>query len=549
MGRRGVSRSLLLAAQVWAGDPPSPDADALILDGERIEWAGSRESLPGRAPRRRVDLGDGVVVPGFVDPHHHFVRTVMLPGWIDLSDARGTGEVITRLRRAAPSVPPGQWIVGHGFRETMVGRGPRLSRADLDRVGTDRPVYVAHRSMHSGVASSAALAAVGFGRTTPRWPGGELERDLRGEPNGRVWERAASVVETAARRAELDALGAGWTERALARAGTLLAAGVTAVGDAGVTPRELTHLVAADLPVDVVAMPVGPRGVLAAPVEALEGPKTGEDMGRVTVGPLKLFADGAERGCFRIPYAVVSRALRRRGRGESPPPNPLEPIRVLRPHPAPGAIRTGTAHYPPDRLTELAAAAVSRGFAVAIHAVGNEGIRFALEALEGAGGDGHRIEHAMFAEPSEAERMARAGITAVVQPQHLSEYGEIVRAMGIEDYLPPVPLRGMLDAGVTVALSSDAPSAAWEPLRTMPVAVRRRTGDGRAVAPRQAITPQEALRAQTLIAAQALGLADRGAILPGHRADLVVVSGDPFRAGTEVRETWVAGSRVFPAEG
>jgi predicted amidohydrolase YtcJ len=548
-----MTRTLVLARAVWAGDPPDPaSADSLVVNDGRIEWAGPRDAVPRRRPRQTVDLGDAVVVPGFVDPHHHVCDAVALHRWADLRGARTPAEVISRLRRAAASAPPGGWIVGWGYREALMGRGHRLNRADLDRVTADRPVLVMHQSWHSGAANSGALGAVGFGRQTPRWQGGELERDLRGEPNGRAWERAFGVLVHAAKRSEIEALGTGWTDRARAYARELLANGVVAVGDAGVTPHELTLLVAADLPIDVVAMPVGSRGLFATPHEALDGPVTGEVMGRVVVGPLKLFADGAERACLRIPYPIATRALRNLGRGPGPggdaglAASALDPLRVLRPHLAPGALRTGTAHYTPDGLKEIARDAVERGFGLAVHAIGNEGIRWALEAIEGAGGHGHRIEHAMFAEADAAERMARARVTAVVQPAHLSEYGEVVRTAGIEEFLPPVPLRRFADLGVAYALSSDAPTAEWRPLATMPVAVTRRTTDGHVVAGQEAITPAEALRAQTLAGAELLGLEAAGAILPGHRADLAVLSGDPFESGTEVRETWMAGARVWP---
>ena len=538
-------RTLITAAAVWAGDPPAPDANALVLDDDRIEWAGPRKQLPGRAPKNKVDLGDSVVVPGFIDPHHHLSHALMFPGWIDLSAARSAAEVITRLRRGAGTVPADRWVVGYGYREALLGRGHRLIRADLDRVSAVRPVLVCHRSMHSGTAGSAALAAVGFGRQTPRWPGGELERDLRGEPNGRVWERAYGVLEAAAKRADLESVGMSWVERARDYARALLAEGVVAIGETGSTPHELTLIVTADLPIDVVVLPVGPRGLFATPTEALDGPVTGEVMGRVTVGPLKLFADGAERGCMRIPFPVARRAVLSRpddGGGG----NTLDQLRILRPRPAPGAIRTGMAHYAPERLNEVAREAVRRGFRVAIHAIGNEGVRYAVDALESAGGEGHRVEHAMFVDPSEAARMAGLGITAVVQPAHLSEYGDVIRTMGVADVLPPVPLRMFTDAGVPFALSSDAPTAAMAPLRTMPTAVTRRTEAGHVIAEGEALTPSEALRAQTVAGARVLGLENAGAILPGYRADLAVLSGDPFAEGTVVRETWLAGTRVYP---
>ncbi len=541
-----ADRTLLTAAAVWAGDPPLPDADALVLDGDRIEWAGRRDELPGRAPKNAVDLGGAVVVPGFVDPHHHFSHALMHPGWVDLTHARSTAEVITRLRRGASATPPGRWIVGFGYREAFMGRGTRIGRADLDRVSIDRPVLMCHRSMHSGAANSAALAAVGFGRGTPRWPGGELERDLRGEPNGRAWERAFGVLEIAAKRVELEALGVGWAERARDYTRLLLSEGVVAIGETGATPQELTLLVKADLPIDIVALPVGRGGLFATPRDALAGPVTGEVMGRVTVGPVKLFADGAERGCMRIPYPVAGRMVRSRA-GAGGGSSPLDELRLLRPRPAPGAIRIGLAHYEPDRLDAMAREAVRRGFGVAIHAIGNEGVRYAVDAIEAAGAEGARIEHAMFTDPREADRMAGLGITAVVQPAHLSEYGEVIHSMGVADALPPVPLRRFTDAGVAFALSSDAPTASAPPLRTMPVAVTRMTEGGNLLAADQALSPSEALGAQTLAGARVLGIEQAGAILPGYRADLAVLSGDPFADGTVVRETWLAGVRAYPA--
>ncbi len=516
------------------------------MEGDRVGWVGSRDEVPRPVPRSKRDLGDGVVVPGFVDAHLHLSYLVLLPGWVDLSDARSAGEVVTRLRRAAPLAPPGSWIVGWGYGEPLLGARPRLLRTHLDRVSAGRPVLVLHGTLHSGVANSAALAAVGFGRSTPRWPGGELERDLAGEPNGRAWERAYGILEWAARRADLEALGTGWFERARSVCARLLAAGITAAVDAALSPAELDRIVQADLPLRLTAMPVGSRGFFATPREAMDGPPTGEVAGGIRVGHLKLVADGAERCALRLRFPFVTRAARslasaRRG------PGPVESLRVLHPRVVPGGVRTGTAHYSPEALGEIVAQAGAQGFSIAIHAVGNEAIRFALDALEGSPGEGHRIEHAMFAEAGQAERMARLSVTAVVQPGHLRAYGELIRAVGLDAELPPVPLRRLLDAGVRVALSSDAPSVSPDPLDALAIAVTRRA-QGIQVAPDQAIGEEEALRAATVGAARAAGFEDAGTLLPRTRADLAVLADLPFAPGVMVRETWVAGSRAFPEE-
>jgi predicted amidohydrolase YtcJ len=102
----------------------------------------------------------------------------------------------------------------------------------LDEVSTDRPVLVYESSFHQGTANSAALAAVGFGRDTPRWWGGELERDRRGEPTGVAWERAFSVIATRAERAEADAAGVWLLEQTGRVARERLSEGITHIGEA-----------------------------------------------------------------------------------------------------------------------------------------------------------------------------------------------------------------------------------------------------------------------------------------------------------------------------
>lgn len=61
------------------------------------------------------------------------------------------------------------------------------------------------------------------------------------------------------------------------------------------------------------------------------------------------------------------------------------------------------------------------------------------------------------------------------------------------------------------------------------------------------LTPAEALDAATTAAARVFRLADRGALEPGHRADLVLFGADPtedIAASRDVRQVWIAGERV-----
>ncbi|MBI4260679.1 MAG: amidohydrolase family protein [Actinobacteria bacterium] len=544
-----MSRYLLRAGTVLAGDPPRPGPTAVLVEDDRIAWVGTdpRERPPGRLTRN-VDLGpDAVVAPGFVDAHHHLASAAVLPGWVDLTDAVTATEVSARMRRAAGRAAEGLWAVGWGYRESVVGAGRPLRRADLDDAVPGRPAMAIHASGHSSVLNSAALAVVGFGRGTPRRRGGEVERNLRGEPNGRVWERAHWIVLWAATRAELDSLGAGgWGERVRAFCGELLAEGVTHVADAGMSPRELALARDADLPIGLTAMPIPEASRPSFLDEVLAGPATGEGDPDFRIGHLKLWADGAERCGLLLPYPVLLRALRGIA-GAEDGPSPAEAIRAIRPRLTRHGVRTGMLHHRPEELAALASRAAARGFGVAIHALGNEAIRHAAAALERAGGGGGgRIEHAMFPERAEIETMARLGVTAVVQPAHLFAYGALVASTGLDSFLPPIPFRSFLDAGIPVALSSDAPTALWEPLEILRMAVDRRTEDGVVLRAEEAPTREEALRAQTAGAADAALVGEvKGRIRPGHRADLAVLTGDPFDPATRVRQTWVAGRLAF----
>ena len=111
----------------------------------------------------------------------------------------------------------------------------------------------------------------------------------------------------------------------------------------------------------------------------------------------------------------------------------------------------------------------------------------------------------------------------------------------------------MLDAGLTVALSSDAPVVEDDnPLLGMMAAITRCSKDGRRIAPEQGITAQEALYGYTMGGAIASGQsAMRGSIKPGKWADVTVLSADPLAAEPEalpeirVEMTFLAGGTVY----
>ena len=219
-------------------------------------------------------------------------------------------------------------------------------------------------------------------------------------------------------------------------------------------------------------------------------------------------------------------------------------------------FHTGLRYYPDDAaLLRLTTAAVERGFAIAVHAMGNEAVAQALR-LYAAVGSRHtaavppRVEHAMLADGAQLRRARDLGAMMVVQPPFLA----LPSAAGVP--APPglrlFGFRSMLDAGLQVAGSSDAPVTGFAPLDAFRDARFRRDHEGVPTRPEEAVTGYEALAMYTREAARACGcLTTAGTLAPGKCADLVILSRDPCTAtedelrATRVVETVVGGETVW----
>ncbi|HEY0973249.1 MAG TPA: amidohydrolase family protein [Solimonas sp.] len=194
------------------------------------------------------------------------------------------------------------------------------------------------------------------------------------------------------------------------------------------------------------------------------------------------------------------------------------------------------------------------GRAVAFHCVTRTELVYALSALREAGSTlGDRIEHAAVAPPELVDEIAALGLIVVTQPNFVSERGDAYRRdVVVEDQPWLYRLRGFVQAGVPLALSTDAPFGEADPWAAMRAAVDRRTLSGAVVGAQESLTPAEAL-AGFLSPLAAPGGAPRR-ILVGAAADLCLIEGSwaallAAPGATRVRRTWRAGQSIFDAGG
>jgi len=134
-----------------------------------------------------------------------------------------------------------------------------------------------------------------------------------------------------------------------------------------------------------------------------------------------------------------------------------------------------------DDLTASIRTAHERGRPVAIHCVTRAALLLALAAWDDAGAvAGDRVEHAAVTGPAEADRLAAAGITVVTQPGFVAERGDAYLAdVDPEDQPDLWPCASLLDAGVALGGSTDAPFGHPDPWRAITAATTRRTRGGR----------------------------------------------------------------------
>ncbi|SDG20013.1 hypothetical protein SAMN05216553_106141 [Lentzea fradiae] len=470
-------------------DPARPAAHTIGLWQGRI--AGLDEQVEDLPAAETADLGGAVVLPGFIDAHTHLAwngrRTTDIAGLTTIAG------ILDRLAGA----PGTGWIEASGYDPRAVDRP--LTAADLDRISDGRPVYVADLSGHACVVNSVVL------------------RQLPGiDSDGWLTENEQLAARTLRLPYSVDEI----VEELHESARQVLAEGVTMCAEAGIgagliasSPLEAAAYQRARLPIRVQLMvsahvlhPVAadPADGIARAVDLGLHTGFGDDM--LSLGALKLWTDGgmiARTAALSEPYAGTD------NRGQLA-----------------------------DFEESMRAAVIdghNAGWQLAIHAIGDRAVDFALDAVAEAqrqrprADARHRIEHCGLVRPAQLARIAELGVVPVVQPTFLHAYGDDYSEIMGERRAPWLYRgRSFLDHGITVAGSSDRPVADGAPLRAIEFMVRRRSCGGRAIGPDEAVTVEEALRAYTLGSAYACRKEDvLGSITPGKLADLVVLGDDP----------------------
>jgi predicted amidohydrolase YtcJ len=171
------------------------DGEVLVVDGRiaEIRLGSDRVDRTAADVTDVVDLGGGLLAPGFVDAHVHAVQGGLERIRCDLTTGTTRDDYLRLIAGYAAAHPAAPWILGGGWSMTAFPGGAPTA-ADLDAVVPDRPVFLPNRDHHGAWVNSAALALAGIDRHTPDPADGRFERDADGEPTGTLHEGAMTAV-------------------------------------------------------------------------------------------------------------------------------------------------------------------------------------------------------------------------------------------------------------------------------------------------------------------------------------------------------------------
>ncbi|MFQ5536337.1 MAG: amidohydrolase [Gemmatimonadota bacterium] len=556
---------IVTGGRIWTGDDARPWAQGVAIRESRILAVGSTaEMMAFRGPNTEViDAAGRFVGPGFIDNHTHFNRAGDLLLGVNLLDVADAEGLRRRVTEAALRLPRGAWMVGgmwgayEAWARNSVGTGRagaaggrasptepfRPDRSIIDPVSSENPAILLNWDRSQFLANGAALAVAGADCS---WDGVECAGRA---PTGRVDAAAAARIRSIIPPKGMD--------QRLAEARMALADlaqhGVTTFFD--ITPPEQVAVFDSLRKEGSLTSRVNMRLVLDTWDEMRDAGIT-EGFGDewIRYQGLKGFMDGImgnSSARFYEPYLTTG------VRGAWRDSTNTGYVTDL-----------GSGYLPPGNMRRLVYGADSVGFNPRIHAIGDEAIDRILdtfeEVMEGNGPRADRrfaiIHNQVLRGPETAEREARLGIIAEMQPYHAIDDMRWMEERIGERSRWAYAFGTLERAGVLLSFGSDWPgtNASWytvNPLQGMYAAVTRRTLDGKPEGgwfPEERITVESALRAYTVNNAW-VGMMENelGRLREGFLADLVILDRNPLEIPLEelkdvkVVLTMVGGRVVF----
>lgn len=533
-------------AKIFTAVPEHPYAEAVAIRGGRIVAVGSTPEVTKSvsATAERIDLDGKSLFPGFIDSHSHSID-----GGLGLIAADATDKVSSL--DALPPFADDAKNSGRGMRGDVLEilglplefwSHPDILNADFSS-GAYEKQSVLLRGMdgHTAWANRALLQRAGI---TPEYlrtlsPAQRsyygVDKDM--QPNGFLVDAGTAKVEALLPKPTADQLLA--AGRAALQYNYSL--GITAWLDPLASDYVLrAYKMLADhgeLTSQVVAFPQVLAKDPAAELAAIQKTRAAySNVPNLHVTGIKIFADGVAE--FPSQTAHFTKPYKNSG-------------------------HNGDLLFDPAKFAELCIAADKQGLIIHVHAIGDGAVKAALDGIAAARSANresrlpHTLTHEQFVRPEDFPRFRELGVISALQLFWADAGNDTIEIL--KPYLDAAiykwqyPARSILDNGGIISGASDWPVSTANVFRAIYQAETRKGTEG--VLDFSQAMPREAMfYAYTRNSARAMNLDSIGAIVPGNRADLVLLDRDVLTVSpeemrdTKIVWTMVAGKIVYGAE-
>ncbi|MCH2476728.1 MAG: amidohydrolase [Gammaproteobacteria bacterium] len=532
---------IVINADIRTADPIRMRASAFAIEAGKFTAVGTNEEILKLVePNTRVLDAEGKsVLPGFIDSHTHLSSGAKIVTGINLTGIREKSVWLDMIKKRAQTMEPGEWLLGGRWDHTFENKG-LPTRWELDNVSPNNPVALSDIDGHSMWVNSLAIEKANLKADSEVPMGGQILLDESGVPNGILLEGAMEIIWDAPTYIRDSDLAREKIEQVLDYANSF---GITSVHDMS-SRGELDKY--KDLALNkklYVRVFWGQHSKFSQEADSTNDQNEIKQL-------LKQYKVHDQDYGPMIEYGFIKYVI----------------DGVLSTHTAalidPYSDRPeiiGEPFYIQGEINRLVKRANALGMPVAIHAIGDRGVKMALNAFEHSGNTSlaNRIEHIEIIEPQDVERFKRLGVTASMQPNHgTGVIGKYITArVGIEREKFTYVWNDFLKSKVRLALSSDFATSPFSPLVQLADAVFRESPTGLydgSWYPEQALSFEDALYAYTQVGADLAGWGDQiGSISVGKYADFVILAqtlsnpvGRELKA-TPVAKTYFAGQLVF----
>ncbi len=527
------TEQLYVNGQIYTVRSDQPWVEAMLVKEGVITAIGSREevALAASSNASLVDLQNRFVMPGIHDVHVHPLEAASDNFTFTLNPEESDPENYAADIRQALDRSNREWLLGWGFDLFTLLDAQREPIEILDDISTSLAIVVMEQTSHSVWVNSKALELAGIDGNTPDPTGGVIMKDERGDPNGLLIDNAGNlivdrVVTSIPDNEENDYFGL--IEFALPE---LARNGITSVCDAR-TYWKRNHHQTWKRVADEGRLTVRVNlGLWLYPddddqqISAIRDLYEFDENSLLKINQIKVYSDGivinttsAMEEDFRINLFGFP-------------------------------VNRGLNYFSEERLTQYIAALTPLGFDFHIHAIGNRGVREALNAIEESGTSNgrHRLTHVEYVNESDYPRFAQLNVTAdaqvagdFAQPHNWGENDELVSPSLNENI---IPIKSLSAAQARLTLSSDWDVSTLNPFVGIQNAVTRSP---------QEISLSEAIKSYTINGAYVMRQERLvGTLEVGKEADFVVLDQNLFNvnedqiANTQVMQTYLRGQLVY----